>query len=80
MLLLKKVQKFGATREDMVHIWIVYCRSILEQSAVVWSSSLSEENSDDLERTQKVFTKLVLQNKYTNYETALNQLNLETLK
>ena len=41
MLLLKKVQKFGATREEMVHIWIVYCRSILKQSSVVWSSSLS---------------------------------------
>ena len=79
MLLLKKVQKFGATLEEMVHIWVVYCRSVLEQSAVVWSSSISDENSNDLERTQKVFAKLVLKNKYKDYETSLGLLNLETL-
>ena len=39
----------------MVHMW-----SVLEQSAVVWSSSLSDENKSDIERTQKVFTKLAL--------------------
>ena len=53
---------FGATREEMVHFWITYCRSALEQSAVLWSSSLSQENKDDLERTQKSFAKLVLKN------------------
>ena len=57
MLLLKKILSFGATKEEMVHIWIVYCRSLLEQSAVVWSSSLTQENIDDLERTQKSFVK-----------------------
>ena len=60
MLLLKKALSFGANREEMVHIWIVYCRSVLEQSAVVWSSSLSEKNKTDLERTQKAFAKLML--------------------
>ena len=62
MLLLKKILSFGATREEMVHVWIVYCRSLLEQSAVVWSSSLTQENKDDLGRTQKSFAKLVLKN------------------
>ena len=52
MLLIKKMHKFGATREELTHLWITYCRSVLEQSAVVWSSSLSEENKNDLERTQ----------------------------
>ena len=33
----------------------------------------------DLARTQKVFAKLVLKNKYQDYETALLQLNLQTL-
>ena len=31
MLLLKKVQSFGATREEMVHLWILYCRAILSK-------------------------------------------------
>ena len=80
MLLLKKVLSFGATREEMVHLWIIYCRSYLEQCATVWSSSLSQENKEDLERTQKSFAKLILKQEYTNYETALLKLNLQTLE
>ena len=84
MLLLKEILNFGATIEEMVHCWIVYCRSQLEQSAIVWSSSLSKENIEDLERAQKAFAKLVLKERYTNdengYTNALLMLNLETLE
>ena len=45
--LLRNVYSFGATTEEMVHLWVVFCRS------VVWHSSLSEENIDDIERTIK---------------------------
>ena len=68
----------------MVHLWIVYCRSVLEQSAEIWPSSLTEENKDDLERTQKSFAKLILRNEFTDeensYEHALLKLNLEPLE
>ena len=60
MQLLRGVQSFGASHEEMVHLWILFCRSILEQSCVVWGTSLSQENIANLERTQKTFTKLVL--------------------
>ena len=84
MLLLKKMLSFGATIEEMVHFWKIYCRSQIEQSSQLWSSSLSQENIDDLERTQKAFAKLVLRNRYNNdvnsYEHALLILNLETLE
>ena len=68
MLLVKKIQGFGASSEEMVDIWKTYCRSILEQSAIVWGPSLTEQNKSDLERTQQSFVKLVSRNKYTNYE------------
>ena len=80
MLLLKKTLSFGANCEEMVHLWILYCRSVLEQSAEAWSSSLTEENKEDLERTQKSFAKMVLKHEYTNYENALLKLNLQTLE
>ena len=85
MLLLKKILSFGATIEEMVHLWKLYCRSKIEQSAEVWSSSLSQENIEDLERTQKAFAKLILKNKYNDddengCENALLILNLETLQ
>ena len=80
MLLLKKIKSFGASPSDMVDLWKIYCRSILEQSAVVWGSSLSQKNKSDLERTQKSFLKLILKNKYKNYEDSLLLLNLENLE
>ena len=55
------------------------CRSVLEQSCVLWHSSLTLENIQDLERTQKTFAKLVLRNNYKTYEEALIKLNLFSL-
>ena len=76
MQLLRKVWSFGSSKEDMVHLWVVYCQSILEQSCVVWNSSLSQQNSQDLERTQRTFCKLMLREKFKSYELALEELNL----
>ena len=64
----------------MVHLWIIFCRSVLEQSCVVWGTSLTQENIEDLERTQKTFAKLVLKEKYKNYEDALILINLDSLE
>ena len=80
MLLIKKIYSFGASTSELVHLWKIYCRSVLEQSSVVWSSSITQKNKNDLERTQKNFTRLLLKNQYTNYEEALLKLSLESLQ
>ena len=54
MELLRKVAKFTTSKEDKKDIYILYIRSILEQSCVVWHSSLIKENHEDLERVQKM--------------------------
>ena len=59
--LLRKVRSFGSTVEEMVGLWKTYCLSVLDQSCVLWDSGLTMENKSDLERTQKTFAKLVLQ-------------------
>ena len=79
MQLLRKVWSFGATISEMVHLWIAYCCSVLEQSCVVWHSTLTQQNSDDLERTQKTFIKFILQNKYESYGNGLLKANLTKL-
>ena len=79
MTIIRNMKAFGATKEELVHMWIVMCRSKLEQACVVWHSSLTKENSEDLERIQKSFAKLVLQEKYITYEEALIRLNLNSL-
>ena len=80
MQLLRSVYSFGATNEEIVHLWTVFCRSVLEQACIVWHSSLTNENSEDLERTQKTFWKLILREKYKKYEDSLIHLNLDSLQ
>ena len=79
MQLLRGVLSFGASTEEMVHLWTVFCRSVLEQSCVVWHGTLTQDNTDDLERTQKTFCKLMLKEKYETYENSLLLLNLDSL-
>ena len=79
-----KNANFG--KENQIHDHKLQQKSsLLEQSAVVCSSSLTQENKDDLERTQKSFAKLVLKNEYkveceNSYEHALLKLNLQKLE
>ena len=80
MELLRRVAGFGAPVEDLKIIYILFVRSILEQSCTVWHSSLTEKNSSDLERVQKFATKIILQERYKGYKNALAQLEIEDLK
>ena len=79
MELLRKVSNFCTDYQDLKNIYILFVRSILEQSATVWHSSLTEENKNDLERVQKSACKLILGEKYKTYSNALKILELENL-
>ena len=79
MALSRKSSNFGASVEDLKTIYVAYVRSILEQSCTVWHSSLTEENSKDIERVQKSACRLILEEKYRSYENALKILNIESL-
>ena len=74
MELLQKVWSFGSTPIEMVQLWKTFCINILEQTCVVWDSGLTQENIRDLERTQKTFVKLLLEENYRNYETDFEAL------
>ena len=67
------------SKEDRLHIYKTYIRSVLEQSCVVWNASISKQNERELERVQKVSVKLIL-GKYESYTEALKILKIETLK
>ena len=66
MQLLRSVQSFGATHSEMVHLWTIFCRSVLEQSSAVWQSSLTQENTEDIDRNQKTFCELMLKQNMKN--------------
>ena len=80
MQLIRKVSSFGSNPQELVHLWKTFCLSVLEQSCVVWGGMITSENKKDLERTQKNFTKLALQENYTNYRSALLSLGLKSLE
>ena len=80
MELVRKVASFGVPEEDLKNVYFLFVRSLLEQSATVWHSSLTEENSDDLERVQKSAVKIILGEKYVDYEKSLIKFDMESLK
>ena len=80
MCLLRAVSQFKPPLSDLKLIYIQYIRSLLEQSCVVWHSSLTQENKDDIERVQKNSMRVILRQSYTTYKNALNILDLETLE
>ena len=63
----------------MLLIYKLYIRSIVEQNCPVWHYSISEDDQSNLERVQKVACKIILSGQYLEYESALEQLDLETL-
>ena len=79
MRLLHKLVDFGVPLDDLVQIYILYVRSILEQSCQVWHSSLTLENFQDLERVQKNGLTIILQENYISYSNALDTTGLGTL-
>ena len=80
MQILRIASSFNPSLADLKIIYVSYVRSLLEQSCTIWHSSLSGENSDDLERVQKSALKIILKDNYKNYTNALNFLEFETLK
>ena len=79
MQLLRKVASFGTSQTELKEVYILYIRSLIEQSAVVWHSSLTEDNRNDLERIQKTACKIILGDQFKHYEQALLQLDLDNL-
>jgi hypothetical protein len=79
MRMLHKLVEFSVPVADLINIFILYIRSVLEQSCQVWHSSLTFENMTDIERVQKNALKIILKEEYTTYEHALNTVGLECL-
>ena len=79
IILLQKLFEFNVPKVDLVTIYKLFIRSILEQSCVVWHSSITKEEQTDIERVQKVCLKIILRDSYESYSQALEQTELQTL-
>ena len=54
-------------------------RSVLESSAVVFHSMMTNDDVDDLERVQRNVVRTIMGQRYICYESALNFLELDPL-
>ena len=80
MIIIRKLLEFEVKTEDLLTIYILFIRSIIEQSSVVWSSSLTCDEMASFERIQKIALRLIFGPKYGCYENALNLANLPTIE
>ena len=79
MTMLTKLKYVGVPKEDLLNIYILYIRSLLEYCSVVWHSTITVEQSQNIECVQKLCLKVILGNEYHGYESALESCELMTL-
>ena len=77
--MLTKLKYVGTPMEDLLDIYILYVRSLLEYCSVVWHSTLTVHQNNDIERVQKLCLKIILGPKYENYEHSLKISGLDKL-
>ena len=53
IIILHKLYSFCMPDSELVDIYILYVRSILEQSCQLWHYTITEEEKSDLERVQR---------------------------
>ena len=80
MYFLHKLSKFTNNKQDLKKIYILQIRSKLEQSCVLWHSSITQKCEENRERVQKSALRIILGVQYLNYENALRVLKLQSLK
>ena len=75
---MKKLYEFDVPEVDLVQIYTLYVRSILEFNSWVWHFNITQAENNDIERVQKIACKVILKENHTSYSDALGQLGLQT--
>ena len=77
--LLTKLKYSGTSIEDLVHVYKMYIRSRLEYNSVVFHSSLTQEQSNKLDRCEAICLKIILQEMFVSHSAACEMLGLRKL-
>ena len=79
MSFLSKLRYAGVERKDLIHNYKQFIRTALEYCSVAIHSSLTESQSNSLERCQAVALRIILQDEYESYSSALLLTGLKKL-
>ena len=77
--MITKLKYVGVPTQDLIDVYKLYIRSLLEYCSVAWHSSLTKEQSYNIERVQRTALKVILGYAYTDYGTALELCGLDSL-
>ena len=77
--MLTKLKYAGVSIEDLIDIYILFIRSTTEYCSVAFHSSLTLDQTADLERIQRTCLKVILGENYVDYKAALEMTGLTTL-
>ena len=71
MWMLRRLKPLGATSEELLEIYDKQIRCITEFASPVWTSGLTKDEVNQIERIQKCAFAIILVEKYASYENAL---------
>ena len=77
---ISRLKSAGVSEDDILFFFNIKIRSVLEFCAPVWSSMLTVENISDIERVQKIALKVILNEKYVDYDNACTLMNTKSLQ
>ena len=77
--ILTRLKYVGVNADDLIHVYILYIRSVTEYCSVAFHSRLTDEQTNKIERIQRTCLKIILGDMYIDYESALEMSGLERL-
>ena len=77
---IRKLKKANVGNDDILHFYYMKIRSVLESNCVAFHSMLTQENSDNIERIQKIVLRIILDSDYIDYHQACLELNVFPLQ
>ncbi|XP_072172620.1 uncharacterized protein [Diadema setosum] len=79
LYILCSLRRNGVTHNDLLFVYTVYIRPLLEFAAPVWCTNLTHEQSQALEKVQRRALRLISYPLYLPYNDALRDMNIESL-
>ena len=79
MWLLRRMKQLDLEPHIILDYFIKEIRVLAEQGVPIWNAGLTSSQIRDIERIQKVALKIILSEKYENYDNALKIFNLQTM-
>ena len=77
---IRKLKQVGVEPHDILRFFNLKIRSVLESSSPAFHSMLTVDDSNQIERIQKITLKIILGSRYETYLEACKILDIESLK